>query len=204
MRNLAPSLAIMTIPAVLMTLFRPHLSDTDSYIYMNWNLFLGLVPLAFAWLFYKGIGGKTLGLLWFLLWLGFLPNAPYMITDFIHMADVGPKRYLWYDAIMLFGFAWSGMLAWIHSLNMVYEKVRVRNFIPFITLLTAIGLYLGRYVRFNTWYVLTKPGQVITRIGEILTEPLNNPPFLLFVMVFWIFLMTVYLGYRHMHKLQGE
>ena len=200
MRNLAPSLALMIIPVVVMTLFRPLLSNTDSYIYMNWNLFLGLLPLVFAWLFTKNVGGRIVSIAWLLLWLGFLPNAPYMITDFIHIADVGPKRILWYDSIMLFGFAWAGMLSWIHSMNMVYQKINVRSFVPVISLLTAFGLYLGRYIRFNTWDVLHRPGEIFGTLADILLQPLNHEPFLLFTMVFWIFLMTVYVGYSHLHQ----
>lgn len=149
-RNIAVSLAVLAIPAIILTLIRPMISNTDSYIYMNWNLFLGLLPLVFAGLFSKRIGGKFVSVVWLVLCIGFLPNAPYMITDFIHIADVGPKSILWMDSIMLFAFAWVGMIAWVHSVLLMYKTIRSRSFVPIISLLTAIGLYLGRYVRFNT------------------------------------------------------
>lgn len=201
LRNTAFSIAVIAIPAIALTLIRPLLSNTDSYIYMNWNLFLGLLPLVFAGLYARNIGGKIGSFIWFVLWIGFLPNAPYMITDFIHIADVGPRSILWMDSIMLFAFAWVGMIAWLQSLFMMYQRNHIKTFIPSISLLTAIGLYLGRYIRFNTWDILTRPNEIINTVLDVFLHPLNHEPFLLFITVFWVFLMLSYVGYTHLHYL---
>ena len=204
MRNLIPSLALIAMLSVGMSLARPYLSNTDSYIYMNWNLFLGLLSLLFAWLFFKKTGGKIFSLVWFILWLGFLPNAPYILTDFIHIADVGPKEILWYDGLMLFGYALVGILSWLHSVNMVYQSISSKIFIPAVSLLSAFGIYLGRYVRFNTWDVFTKPGEILTTVFDTLRYPLEHEPLLMFTTVFWVFLMLIYLGYSNLHKLPKQ
>jgi len=201
LRNTALSIGLIATPAIALTLMRPILSETDSYIYMNWNLFLGILPLIFAAFHYKKVGGKMFSVLWFILWIGFLPNAPYMITDFIHIADVGPKSILWMDSIMLFGFAWVGMICWLQSVSLIYETVRAKSFIPIISLLTAIGLYLGRYIRFNTWDALTQPLEIVKTVLDVFLNPLNHEPFLLFIAVFWIFLMVSYVGYSNLHHL---
>ena len=55
-------------------------------------------------------------------WLGFLPNAPYLITDFIHLDVVGPDSLLWYDGMMIFMYSLAGVSAWVLSLDMVMKK----------------------------------------------------------------------------------
>lgn len=196
MRVLFPSLSVIAIVPVSMSLLRPFLSGTNAYIWMNWNLFLGVLPLLFAWLYVKRVGTHLMfQWVWLLAWLFFLPNAPYMITDFIHMADVGPKDILWYDALMLFSYAFVGMLSWLSSTYAIYQNIKYKSFIPVISLLTAFGVYLGRYIRFNTWDILTKPGDILSTVFDTIINPLAYDPLLLFVSVFWVFLMAIYLGY---------
>lgn len=204
LRNITMSLVLMAVPAIILTLVRPLISNSNSYIYMNWNLFLGLLPLVFAVLFSKKIGGRYLLVVWLILWLVFLPNAPYMITDFIHIADVGPKNILWIDSIMLFGFAWVGMISWLESVSIMYNTIRTRSFIPIVSLLTAVGLYLGRYIRFNTWDLLTRPQEIMNTVFDVFLNPLNHDPFLLFTTIFWVFLMLSYVGYSHLHYIAPQ
>jgi len=166
---------------------------------MNWNLFLGIVPLFFAWLYQRNIGGKFTRILWFTAWILFLPNAPYMITDFIHIADIGPRSIHWYDGLMLFGYAWSGILVWIHTTAMMYTKFSSKLFVPIVALFTAIGLYLGRYIRFNSWDMILKPVDILNQISDTFTQPLDHEPFLLFTTVFWVFLMLIYVGHTNLH-----
>jgi uncharacterized membrane protein len=200
-RLLVPGISLLAIVPILMSLARPFLADTGAYIWMNWNLFLGLVPLVFAWWYQQYANKNTLlKYLLFFAWLFFLPNAPYMITDFIHIADVGPKSLLWYDALMLSGYAFVGMLSWVISTKMVYGKMKARSFIPIVSFLTAFGIYLGRYIRFNTWDILTQPLDIIQYIGDVMIHPLEHNPVLLFVAVFWVFLMTNYLGYAYVFR----
>jgi uncharacterized membrane protein len=199
MRNLAPSLIVFMALPISLSLVRLLLATTDSYVYLNWNLFLALLPVLFAWLYVKNLGGKWVGILWFLLWLGFLPNAPYLITDLIHLAEVGPRSLIWFDSLMLFGYAWIGMLAWLISVRMMYEKIATRSFIPVISFLTALGIFVGRYIRHNTWDMVTRPFDVLKTFISFLEAPLSHQPLLGFVLVFWLFLMFSYLGYSNIH-----
>lgn len=187
-------MALLALVPVGMSLGRLPLVDTQSYVYMNWNLFLGLLPLLFAWLLKKS-NKRFFVILFGLLWLGFLPNAPYMVTDFIHMADVGPRATLWYDGLMLFGFAGIGMLSWLVSTYWVYRRFAFASFIPIITLATAFGMYLGRYIRFNTWDAITQPEEILSVVWDTLIHPLSHEPFLLFTTVFWVFLLVSYFGF---------
>jgi uncharacterized membrane protein len=197
LRSLVSGISLLAIVPILMSLARPLLADTGAYIWMNWNLFLGLVPLAFAWWYQQYAYKNTLlKYLLFFGWLFFLPNAPYMITDFIHMADVGPRSLLWYDGLMLSGYAFVGIISWVMSTKMVYGRITARSFIPIVSFLTAFGIYLGRYIRFNTWDILTQPLDIIRYIGDVIVHPFDHSPVLLFVPVFWVFLMVTYLGFQ--------
>lgn len=193
-----PYLLLLALIPIGMSLVRPFISGTNSYLYMNFNLFLGLLPLVFGALFIKE-KYTALKTLWFFAWLFFLPNAPYMITDLIHIDDVGPSSIHWYDSIMLFSYAWVGMLSWIHSVSWVYKKVHMKLFIPMISLLSAFGLYLGRFVRFNSWDVLTEPFAILSTLAQRISDPLSSEHFLLYTTVFWVFLMVVYKTYAKLH-----
>ena len=193
------SVCILSMVPIILSLIRVSLYESYSYIYLNWNLFLALLPLVFSWLYVKETGGSLLGILWFILWLGFLPNAPYLITDLIHLATVGPRELIWFDALMIFNFAWVGMIAWLISVHIVYEKLAMRTFIPVISFLTAFGIYIGRYIRYNTWDFVTRPFELFETFITLLLNPLEFYPFLPYVLTFWIFLMVSYLGYRNLH-----
>jgi uncharacterized membrane protein len=204
MKVIIPNLLLIGGLSVLMSVFRPLVSGNSAYIYMNWNLFLGLIPLLFAWLYYQQKSSKVLMVLYFLLWLFFLPNAPYMVTDLIHIDTIGPSHMSWYDGLMLFGYAWVGILVWLHTVSMVYQRLPYRSFIPLVSLFTAFGMYLGRYIRFNTWDIAIYLKDVLNTAGNILIRPLDHEPFLMFTTIFWIFLMCIYLGYSRLHSINQD
>ena len=136
------------------------------YRFLVWNLFLAWVPLVLAGAAYarsrRGVDPLTAALL--VAWLVFFPNAPYLLTDFIHLTQ-GPAP-LWYDALMLSAFAWTGLLLGFSSLYLVQLILRrafgvaVSWFGVFCSLaLASIGVYIGRFVRLNSWDVLLHPRQ---------------------------------------------
>jgi len=193
--NITSVLIFMIVP-VGMSIVRLFLVATNSYIYMNWNLFLALIPILFAWLFMRSTIGVVGRIIWFFLWMGFLPNAPYLITDLIHLADVGPRSLIWFDSIMLFGYAFVGLLIWLQSVHMIYQRIPSKVFIPGVALLTSVGIFMGRYVRHNTWDVVARPDSVFSTMVSFIRAPLDHEPFLGYITVFWLFLMFSYLGYR--------
>ena len=106
--------------ALVMNLTRFAMTDVQSYVYMNWNLFLAFLPLLFIFLFerVKNIYKKSF---YFLAWLFFLPNAIYMITDLIHLRDVGPDWMLWFDGMMLFSYALIGILISLRFVSLCFS-----------------------------------------------------------------------------------
>ena len=99
-----------------------------------------------------------------MLWLLFLPNAPYIVTDFVHLTARSTVP-LWFDGVELSAFAWTGMLLGFVSLYLVHAVARHRfggtagwlGVLAVLGLVSA-GVYLGRVKRWNSWDLITQPG----------------------------------------------
>jgi uncharacterized membrane protein len=179
-RTLAAA-ALVAASALCVALLEIRVRETGSsyYRFLAWNLILAWVPLVIAVVAYararRGVGPVV----WVLLvpWLLFFPNAPYLLTDFIHL-DEGPAP-LWYDALMLSAFAWTGLMLGFGSLYLVQLILR-RAFgaaIAWAAVLAAlalasVGVYIGRFIRFNSWDALLHP----LRVAEVVREQLASVP----------------------------
>ena len=151
------------------------------YRFLVWNLILAWVPLVLAAAAYararRGVGVVVAVLL--VPWLLFFPNAPYLLTDFIHLGGREGPAPLWYDALMLSAFAWTGLLLGFASLYLVQMILR-RAFGPTVAWLgvlvalglASVGVYVGRFIRFNSWDALLHP----IRVVEVLNEQLSEVP----------------------------
>lgn len=158
---------------------RVHETGSSYYRFLVWNLTLAWVPFALAVAAYARARRQVDVLVWVLLvpWLLFFPNAPYLLTDFIHL-DEGPAP-LWYDALMLSAFAWTGLLLGFGSLYLVQMILR-RAFGRAIAwtgvlgalALASLGVYIGRFIRFNSWDALLHPVQV----ADVIREQLGSVP----------------------------
>ena len=182
--------------ALLMNVTRFFMTDIHSYVYMNWNLFLATIPLIVI-IFFHRIKNMYARIGLFFVWLFFLPNAPYMVTDLIHIRDVGPEWMLWFDGMMLFAYALIGVYITAYSLikmkNILFKKIIQQNiFLVVISLVTAFGIYLGRYIRWNTWNIITHPVDIAVNIFNILKIEYFNPVFITTLIFFSLFtLVTV-------------
>jgi len=73
-------------------LLRFERSGSVAMGFLAWNLFLAAIPAVAAWFFARAMAnGSSLiqQIVWFAVWLVFLPNAPYIITDFVHLKAPG-------------------------------------------------------------------------------------------------------------------
>jgi uncharacterized membrane protein len=134
-----------------------------------------------------------------LLWLLFFPNAPYMLTDFIHVGE-SPSVPLWYDALMLSSFAWTALLLGFASLYLVQMIVRSVvgaawswAVVVLVLALASFGVYLGRFVRFNSWDALLRPRRVAHVISHQLEDPFRHPRLVAVLVVLTSFLLIAYL-----------
>ena len=175
-----------------------------------WNLFLAWVPLgaALATYAWRGRRGNWLvvpacAVVWFL----FFPNAPYIVTDILHLQPREGVPY-WYDLIMLMAFALTGLFLGYLSLYLMQEVVRgwlgsAASWVFALVMLglSAFGIYLGRFVRWNSWDALLEPLNTLTEAASI-ANPARNPQALAFSVTFFAFSLVCYLivySFTHLH-----
>jgi uncharacterized membrane protein len=158
---------------------REHRYSLD-FRFLVWNLFLAWVPLVLA-LFVYDAYRRGRSLLWLapalVLWLLFLPNAPYIVTDFVHLS-ARTQAPLWFDGVELSAFAWTGMLLGFVSLYLVHAVLRDRFgavaawlVVLGVLALSSVGVYLGRVKRWNSWDLLTQPGQKLAELQAHAVDP---------------------------------
>lgn len=186
----------------------------NIWIYLNlvWNLFLAWMPYWFSvWAIWleKRYPGKWLR--WLIpagLWLAFFPNAPYILTDFFHLEE-RPYLPLWFDIGLLAAFAWTGFLLGIVSLRMMHILVeeylgRILGWVFAIAALglSGLGLYLGRFSRWNSWDLILQPAEIFKEILTRLADPLNNRGFYGFTLMFTSILLVSYLVFISVQRLK--
>ncbi len=151
-------------------------------VFLVWNLFLAWVPLALSFALYRRRNdpsrrGAALSFVLGGLWLLFYPNAPYIVTDLIHLRGHGAAP-TWFDAIMIFCFALTGLCVGFVSLRLVHGTVtRARGraagwaLVGIVAGLSSYGIYLGRFRRWNSWDLFARPFALIRAVADDLSRP---------------------------------
>jgi uncharacterized membrane protein len=144
------------------------------------------------------------------MWLLFLPNAPYLVTDLIHLRPHEDAPF-WFDLIMLSAFAWTGFFLGLVSLILMQEVIRKAAgtiaswlFVFAALGLSSFGIYLGRFLRWNSWDVFFNPLQLLADIAVRLRHPLANLQTYAFSILFGLFFLSVYLMVVAMSHLRQE
>jgi uncharacterized membrane protein len=214
-------LAASSCAGLALLAFRVFYSGTAGYAFMPWNLFLAGVPLGLAAAIRHTAQARPAARfpLWALavLWLLFFPNAPYLLTEFVHLdpqyapsqrplallAAVSPARSVpvWYDAVMILTFAWTGLLLAFVSLHVVQRLVRERfgarrswAVVIAVLGLSGFGVSLGRFQRWNSWDLFSRPLALLADIAGRVLNPLDHPRTTAVTILFWSFLLLAYLG----------
>ena len=163
-KQLIYSFALFSL--VLLT-YRIIKSESLSYIFLVWNLFLAFIPWWISNILKRKEKLTFIDLPIIAIWLLFLPNAPYILTDLFHLK---PRTGLplWFDLILVLSFALTGMIVFFKSLKDMLKlltnrmpQLYVTIITPFIFWLVAYGLYLGRYLRFNSWDIVQDRKSVV-------------------------------------------
>jgi uncharacterized membrane protein len=143
--------------------FRVFYSARLSHAYLLWNLFLAWLPVGFALLCRKPENSKKSRLFFGLLWLLFFPNAPYLITDLIHLRERLPVP-LWFDIVLMQSFIGVALLLaflslfWMQDLASRVAGPRASwGFVIGVIVLSGFGIYLGRVQRWNSWDAVLNP-----------------------------------------------
>ncbi len=177
-------------------------TGTPRFGYLVWNLALAWIPFVLAIALYdsrrRGSGRLGLAALGG-LWLLFLPNAPYIVTDFVHLQR-DPLAPLWFDGLTFLSFAGVGLLLGLGSLFLVHGVVRQALGARLAwcvaggaLALASVGIYLGRFVRLNSWDALTRPHDIVALTTHRLADPLGNPRLLVILLAMTLMLNAAYL-----------
>ncbi|UYZ64560.1 DUF1361 domain-containing protein [Hymenobacter weizhouensis] len=195
--------ASLTLSVVLIT-FRVLLTKQLLFVFLLWNLFLALIPFGLSSML--GLAAVQLRARVLVpagaVWLLFFPNAPYILTDLFHL-EPRPGVPYWYDLALILSCAWNGlMLAYASLLDMqalVARRLGVGagwGFAAGALLLSAFGIYLGRFLRFNSWDVLTNPFTLFYDILQRLINPTAHPRTWGVTLLFGAFLILGYATVR--------
>jgi uncharacterized membrane protein len=196
-------LFILTL-AVCITLvaLRVHFTSKVTFVFLVWNIFLAIIPYiisTFLVLRHEKFQNRWLLVCPFLAWLCFFPNAPYILTDLFHLRPRAGVPF-WYDLALILFFAWSGLMlgyASLMDMQMIITRHfgRITGWIIVIgsLILGSFGIYLGRYLRWNSWDVLSSPFALIKDIAIRVLEPADHPRTYGVTLIFSLFLIIGYL-----------
>jgi uncharacterized membrane protein len=200
-----PMLALSFASAVSVALLVARIVWTGDLFYagLAWNLFLAWLPLMFALLArdeFRDRPNRNWRFLGFAgAWLLFFPNAPYIFTDLIHLTTYF-YRHFWVDLVLILLCAMTGLVLGFVSLFLMQGVVRRLFgsaaswlFIGAVAGLSSFGIYLGRFLRFNSWDIVWKPLALSRGIGHWAANPLAHSTSYAFPMLFAVFLFIAYL-----------
>ena len=173
-------LFIISTLSIALMLLRVKATHNIYLMFLLWNLFLAYIPYLISSNLKSDIVKRKLNTFFYIkltIWLLFLPNSFYLITDFVHLHHINTIQYL-YDAVLFTCFTVAGFYAGILSINeiqeaitnMFYNNKKAESFIIATCFLSAFGIYLGRVLRFNSWDILSNPMHLFDSIINCLFQ----------------------------------
>ncbi|KRE99436.1 hypothetical protein ASG89_28155 [Paenibacillus sp. Soil766] len=189
-------LIIVLCVATLISLISVYNIQTPSgnrpYLFIFWDTFLAWVPVGIALILDLLFSYTRKKIRAFLIifvgasWLFFFPNAPYLVTDLLHVFvrySFDPTKRFWTDIVFwqhlftIFTIAMLGLLLGSYSLFSVQNLLRISFgvmvswiFAILVLLLSSFGIYIGRFIRWNSWDVITRPGYILKELVILLTD----------------------------------
>ena len=207
------SLAGLSALVLAMIAVRVAYTGNDYYTNLVWNLFLAWIPFGVALYVYDGYRrGAGRARLWAAgaIWLLFLPNAMYIVTD-VKWLRYWAGAPLWYDAALVCAAASCGLLLGFMSLYLIQAVVRrtagsgiAWSFAFAALALSSFGVYLGRFLRWNSWDVFTRPDVLVHRLLPHLAHPQDHPQALAVTVLFTAFLAVSYLVFYAFAQPEAE
>ena len=207
------AMLLATIISVGMLIVRSLFSGQVKFTFLPGNLVLAWIPLLFALIVYtmRARGSRR----WLVLaacagvWFFFYPNAPYLITDLVHL-KTRPPVPRWYDLIVFMSFAWTGLFLGYFSLYLMQEVVRASfgrrtSWIFALSMLAlgSLGVFLGRFWRWNSWEVITRPLGLASDVMRRITD-MNVAEVGAFSGTFFAFSLMIYCTLYTLTHLHGH
>ncbi|HLP14547.1 MAG TPA: DUF1361 domain-containing protein [Flavobacteriales bacterium] len=202
-------LGTLTLFCFALSLFRCMYAGTYGYIFLNWNLFLAFIPWALTT--YAVVNptihqSKLRVSALVVSWLLFFPNAPYILTDLFHLRGTSSMP-MWFDLVLILSFAWTGLLFGLLSLWDLEKIVGAQIKPVYIAIgssvllfISSFGVYIGRFLRFNSWDVLREPYSLIHDVSERVIHPFDHPRTWGVTIFMGLFLNMVYWSLRLIRK----
>ena len=199
-------LSTSIILSIVLLMIRIKLTHSFFYLFLVWNLFLAVIPFAITTYLISNPKLNKFGILvWFIGWLLFLPNAPYIVTDLIHLR-LSKTHVIWLDILIVSSFACNGLLLFYLSiidmrtiLTGYFKKTILNYAITVLIFLSGFGVYLGRFLRYNSWEILSNPKYLISDIINIAIQPYSNKQAWLFTLLFGSFLTVGFWMFKQLY-----
>ncbi len=175
------ALILSSLFSCLLVAARIFHTGSLAFVFMPWNLFLAWVPYRIS----SGLtrmNNRIILVAGLIAWLLFIPNSFYILTDLFHLADGHRNSHVpeWFDLILILSFAWNGLLLGVLS-TWQLEKLLAPDasvlgrwvFLYPVMWLNALGVYIGRYLRYNSWDIVTNPIDLLSDIIRMIAHPLR-------------------------------
>jgi uncharacterized membrane protein len=158
-------LTFMSLFSFSLSMIRYTVTDSKMYVFLNWNLFLAIIPwiLSTSIIIYNYQRKKLLLAILLTSWLLFFPNSPYILTDLFHLKTHSAAP-VWFDWALILSFAWTGLMFGFCSLrdiekilSLYINRKYIIIFVISLLFVAGFGVYVGRFLRWNSWDVLSSP-----------------------------------------------
>ncbi len=180
-----------------------YLDKSIANIYLLLNVGLAAIPLFIAWrlmvVLRKKLWSAWEPLALTFLWLLFLPNSFYMVSDFAHIQEMSSPTTIFFDSIVYSAFIFLGMIMGLASLYLVHRELkrRLRDMTAWLIVLVVLlvasfAFYLGRDLRWNSWSVFTDPGGLLFDISAVLINRSDYGVLIQTVIGFFAFVASIY------------
>ena len=165
-------------------------------LFLVWNITLALIPyIITVYLKNDRNLNKRKLLFWFGIWLLFLPNSAYLMTDLVHLKP-SHDHWFWLDLMVLLSFTLSGLFLFFLSIKEMkyhleqYFNLKRNTLITIVIIyLSAFGIYLGRFLRFNSWEIISNSSDLFSHIWILVSEPESHQNAWVFILVLGTFLL---------------
>ena len=206
--GISKMLLLCIIFSMSLLLVRFVYAQTPDYRFYIWNTFLAAIPYVISTQLLKLKKMNSAAIVFLVAWLLFFPNAPYMITDIFHYEERPPVPF-WYDVLLVISAAWNGLILGMVSMMNVenflsrHIKPLLVKFIVFTSLLLCgYGIFIGRFLRFNSWNILTDPGYLAYTSAHHVLLPQRYPKLWVFTVLFAVLLSIIYFTLKKLPRVE--
>ena len=188
--------------ALVFFLFDVIYYHSSQYYYLLWNLFLAWIPLLLSFYLKKILAKKAWSsyeaMFVSLLWVLFIPNSFYMLSDYIHLNNFTGNNLL-FNITFFSEIIITALMLGFFSVRIIefeiknrFSKVWSRLIIALIFLISSFGIYVGRDLRWNSWDIFINPGALLLDVFNHLSNPSNYATILTVVFPFFILIASFY------------